>query len=80
MPVRARFCEVTVFTLRLFTPVKILNSDGSNTIIAANYYYEQTDEGSKQVATVSPYDEIKKVSQKDTEKAAQKEKEGSENE
>ena len=71
---------VSVTGKETFTPVKILNSDGSNTIIAANYYYEQTDEGSKQVATVSPYDEIKKVSQKDTEKAAQKEKEGSENE
>lgn len=58
-----------------FTPIKILNSDGTNTIIAANYYYQQTDEGSKQIETVSPYDEIKKVSQKDTEKAAQKESE-----
>lgn len=56
-----------------FTPVKILNSDGQYTIVAANYYYEQSDEGSKQVETVSPYDEIKKISQEDTEKAAKKE-------
>lgn len=56
-----------------FTPVKVLNSDGKYTIIAANYYYEQSEEGAKQVATVSPYDEIKKISQEDTEKAAQKE-------
>lgn len=64
---------VSVTGKETFTPVKILNSDGQYTIVAANYYYEQSDEGSKQVETVSPYDEIKKISQEDTEKASQNE-------
>lgn len=64
---------VSVTGKETFTPVKILNSDGQYTIVAANYYYEQSDEGSKQIETVSPYDEIKKISQENTEKAAQKE-------
>lgn len=49
-----------------FTPIKILGSDGENTIVASEYYYQQVDGETKQIATVSAYDEIKKVEQKDT--------------
>lgn len=48
-----------------FTPVKILGSDGENTLVASEYYYQQVEGETKQIATVSPYDEIKKVEQKD---------------
>lgn len=40
-----------------FTPIKVRTSDGVNSLVSANVYYD--DEG-KQVKTVSAYDEIKK--------------------
>jgi putative membrane fusion protein len=46
-----------------FTPVKIIDSDGENMLVASGYYYEQVDGETKQVATVNVYDEIKKVEQ-----------------
>ncbi|MDO4552192.1 MAG: HlyD family efflux transporter periplasmic adaptor subunit [Bacillota bacterium] len=43
----------------VFTPVKIIASDGEYSLVAASYYYEQTEEGeSVRVDTLEVYDEI----------------------
>ena len=47
-----------------FTPVKILDSDGVNSLVASGYFYRQDENGeSKRVETVNVYDEIEKVDQ-----------------
>ena len=45
-----------------FTPVKILATDGKNSLVASGYFYQKDENGdSQRVETVNIYDEIKKA-------------------
>jgi putative membrane fusion protein len=42
----------------IFKPVKVLTSDGINSLVECTYYYENTPEGQKKIETVDIYDEV----------------------
>jgi len=42
----------------VFKPIKVLTSDGINSLVECTYYYENTPEGQKKIETVDIYDEV----------------------
>jgi putative membrane fusion protein len=42
----------------VFMPIKVLTSDGINSLVECTYYYENTPEGQKKIETVDIYDEV----------------------
>lgn len=42
----------------VFTPVKVIISDGEYSLVEAGSYYEKTEEGREKVSTIDAYDEI----------------------
>lgn len=44
----------------VFKPIKVLTSDGANSLVECTYFYETTTEGPKKVETVDIYDEVLK--------------------
>ena len=42
----------------VFTPVKVIISDGEYSLVEAGFYYEKTEEGREKVSTIDVYDEI----------------------
>ena len=44
----------------IFKPIKVLTSDGVNSLVECTYFYENTPEGQKKIETVDIYDEVLK--------------------
>jgi putative membrane fusion protein len=42
----------------VFMPIKVLTSDGINSLVECTYYYENAPEGQKKIETVDIYDEV----------------------